>query len=133
MRFDVRTSARTEVLDVTDRVEEVLPADISGTCTVFVRHTTAGIAVNEAESRLLSDVESLLEDLVADEGWGHDRIDDNADSHLRALLVGPGATLPVDEGTIDAGTWQSVLLVECDGPRTRTVDVHARPSTGPNQ
>lgn len=133
MRFDVRTSARTEVLDVTDRVEVALPADAAGTCTVFVRHTTAGIAVNEAESRLLSDVESLLEALVADEGWSHDRIDDNADSHLRALLVGPSATVPVDDGTIDAGAWQSVLLVECDGPRTRTVDVHVRPSTRPNQ
>lgn len=125
MQFDVSTSARTEALDVTDRVGEVLPTDAAGTCTVFVRHTTAGLAVNEAESRLLSDVASVLEDLVADDGWAHDRIDDNADSHLRALMVGPSVTLPVSDGHLDLGTWQSVLLVECDGPRTRTVEVRS--------
>lgn len=125
MQFDVSTSARTEALDVTDRVGEALPANAAGTCTVFVRHTTAGLAVNEAESRLLSDVASVLENLVSDDGWAHDRIDDNAESHLRALMVGPSVTLPVSDGDLDLGTWQSVLLVECDGPRTRTVEVRS--------
>ncbi len=122
-RFEVRTESELDVVDVTDRVEAALPGDAEGTCTVFVRHTTAGIVVNEAESRLLDDVTSFLGDLVPDEGWEHDRLDGNADSHLRALLLGPGETLPVADGALDLGTWQSVLLVECDGPRTRTVDV----------
>lgn len=122
-RFEVRTEDRLDVVDVTDRVEDALAGDAEGTCTVFVRHTTAGVVVNEAESRLLEDVESFLGNLVPDEGWEHDRLDDNADSHLRALLLGPGETIPVDDGELDLGTWQSVLLVECDGPRTRSVDV----------
>lgn len=122
-RFEIRTGDRLDVVDVTDRVEDALAGDAGGTCTVFVRHTTAGIVVNEAESRLLEDVESFLGDLVPDEGWDHDRLDDNADSHLRALLLGPGETLPVADGELDLGTWQSVLLVECDGPRSRSVDV----------
>ncbi|MEF8842442.1 MAG: secondary thiamine-phosphate synthase enzyme YjbQ [Haloarculaceae archaeon] len=121
--FEVRTEDRLDVVDVTDRVEDALVEDAEGTCTVFVRHTTAGIVVNEAETRFLEDVESFLGDLVPDEGWEHDRLDDNADSHLRTLLLGPGETLPVSDGELDLGTWQSVLLVECDGPRTRTVDV----------
>lgn len=108
---------------MTDQVDETLPTDINGTCTVFVRHTTAGVVVNEAESRLLSDVESFFADLVPDGEWEHDRIDDNAASHLRALLLGPSVTIPVADGQLDLGTWQSVLLVECDGPRTRTVSV----------
>jgi secondary thiamine-phosphate synthase enzyme len=122
-RFEVRTESELGVVDVTDRVEAALPGDAEGTCTVFVRHTTAGVVVNEAESRLLDDVTSFLDELVPDEGWEHDRLDGNADSHLRALLLGPGETLPVVDGELDLGTWQSVLLVECDGPRTRTVDV----------
>jgi secondary thiamine-phosphate synthase enzyme len=60
---------------------------------------------------------------VANEGWAHDELDGNADSHLRTLLVGASKTVPVTEGTLDLGRWQSVLLVECDGPRTRTVYV----------
>lgn len=123
--FTVATEERLTAVDVTDRVEAALPDDASGTATVFVEHTTAGVAVNEAESRLLSDFERALSDLVPDEGWAHDRIDDNADSHVRALLVGASETVPVEEGALALGTWQSVLLVECDGPRTRTVRVLA--------
>jgi secondary thiamine-phosphate synthase enzyme len=121
--FTVDTDRRLQVLDITDRVEATVPEDVDGTVTVFVRHTTAGIAVNEAESRLLGDFETFLADVVDDDGWDHDRLDGNADSHLRALLVGAAETLPVSDGRLDLGTWQSVLLVECDGPRSRTVDV----------
>jgi secondary thiamine-phosphate synthase enzyme len=121
--FTVSTDERTELINITDRVEAAIPDDATGTATVFVRHTTAGIAVNEAESHLLDDMASFLDGTVADSGWAHDQLDDNADSHLRALLVGPSETVPVTDGRLDTGTWQSVLLVECDGPRSRTVDV----------
>lgn len=125
MRFEVETTGATEAVDVTDRVAERVPAGHDGTVTVFCRHTTAGVVINEAERRLLADVETFLDGLVSDDGWRHDEIDDNADAHLRALLLGPSATVPVSDGDLDLGRWQSVLLVECDGPRTRTVDVIA--------
>jgi len=124
-RFTVRTDDHLSVVDITDRVREHLPDDADGTATVFVRHTTAAVTVNERESRLLGDFETALADLVPDEGWAHDQLDGNADSHVRALLIGPSATLPVSDGELDLGTWQSVLLVECDGPRERAVDVRA--------
>ena len=119
----INTDQRLQVLDITDDVADAVPSDSSGTATVFVRHTTAGVTVNEAESRLLGDFETALADLVPDEGWDHDELDGNADSHVRALLVGPSVSVPVSDGALDLGTWQSVLLVECDGPRTRTVQV----------
>ncbi|MFQ3319673.1 MAG: secondary thiamine-phosphate synthase enzyme [Natronomonas sp.] len=121
--FTVETDRRTQVVDITERVAAALPEDATGTATVFVRHTTVGVTVNEAESRLLSDFESFLESAVADEGWQHDQLDGNADSHLRALLCGPSETVPVTDGRLDLGTWQSVLVVECDGPQSRTVEI----------
>lgn len=123
MQFQVSTDERLQVVDVTSEVESALPADAEGVVTVVSKHTTAGITVNEAESRLLGDVETFLREQVPDSGWAHDDLDDNADSHLRALLVGASETLPVSGGSLDLGTWQSVLLVDCDGPRTRTVEV----------
>jgi len=126
-RLTVSTDARLTVVDVTDAVREaVADAGVDEServCTVFVEHTTAGLVVNEAESRLLGDVESFLGDLVPDEGWDHDTLDGNADSHLRALLLGNSVSVPVVDGDLALGRWQSVLLVECDGPRDRTLRV----------
>ena len=125
MELAISTAERAEVLDVTDRVEAAVPDDVrAGTCTVFVPHTTAGVAVNEAEPRLLSDVEAALSRLVpADAGYEHDAIDDNAAAHLRAMLVGESVTVPVADGSLALGTWQSVLFLEGDGPRERRLRV----------
>jgi secondary thiamine-phosphate synthase enzyme len=121
MRFTVSTDARLDVVDVTDDVAAAVEGN--GTATVFVDHTTAGVVINEAESRLLEDLRTFLADLVPDEGWQHDELDGNADSHLRSLLLGPSETVPVVDGDLSLGRWQSILLVECDGPRERTVRV----------
>ena len=123
MALTVSTDARLDVVDVTDEVAAAVPDDRDGTATVFVDHTTAGIVINEAEPRLLEDMRTFLADLVPDEGWKHDQLDGNADSHLRALLLGPSETIPVADGELSLGRWQSVLLVECDGPRERTIRV----------
>ncbi|QSG05975.1 secondary thiamine-phosphate synthase enzyme YjbQ [Halapricum desulfuricans] len=121
--ISIETTDRTDVLDVTEEVTRALPDDAEGIATVFVRHTTAGVTVNEAESRLLGDLADALEGLVPDAGWAHDEIDDNADGHVRAALIGPSTSVPVSDGRPALGTWQSILLVECDGPRTRTLQV----------
>lgn len=124
MAFEVTTGERVEVIDVTERVAAEIPDGADGLATVFVEHTTAGVTVNEAESRLLGDVETALERLVdEDGGWAHDAIDDNADAHLRAMLLGESVSVPVRDGQLALGTWQSVLFVECDGPRTRQLHV----------
>jgi secondary thiamine-phosphate synthase enzyme len=122
-RFTVSTDERLSVVDVTDQVQAAIPADVTGTCTVYARHTTTAITVNEAEPRLMDDFETALAEFVPDEGWEHDALDGNADSHVRAMLVGPSETIPVVDGDLDLGTWQSVLLVDCDGPRERAIDV----------
>ena len=119
----VDTDTQTECIDITDRVAATLPVDADGVCTVFSQHTTMGVVVNEAESRLLDDLADAVADLVAAEGWQHDEIDDNADSHVRAMLVGESITVPVDAGEPQLGRWQSMLAVECDGPRRRTLTV----------
>jgi len=125
MPFQVETTDTLDVVDITDEVEDRVPADVvEGLCTVFVGHTTAGVVVNEAEQRLLGDIETFLGNLVPDEdGYAHDALDGNADSHLRSLLLDESVSVPVRDGALALGTWQSVLLIDCDGPRTRSVTV----------
>lgn len=119
--LSVDTDRKTQIIDITTAVAEAIPAEASGPVTVFSKHTTAAIAINEAESRLMDDFETALEDLVRSSDWGHDEIDDNADSHVRSLLLGPSETIPVDKGDLQLGTWQSILFVELDGPRSRSI------------
>lgn len=127
----VATGARLETVDVTDRIAAAVPDDVAvGTCHCFVRHTTASLLVNEDEPRLREDLEGFLSDLVPDEGHRHDDLDGNADSHLRAALIGVDVTLPVRDGQLALGTWQSVFLVECDGPREREVLVTVQGASG---
>ncbi|MDZ7689105.1 MAG: secondary thiamine-phosphate synthase enzyme YjbQ [Halobacteriales archaeon] len=111
--FGVETDARTQVIDVTDEVRAAVREvgdDVTGVCTVFVKHTTAGVVIQENESNLVGDIEDFLNDLVPDEGHAHDRLDGNADSHLRATLVGSDVSIPIEDGELALGTWQSVLL-----------------------
>ncbi len=95
-----------------------------GICLINTRHTTAGIIINENEGGLKEDILDLLNKLVpTGAGYKHDRIDDNADSHLRTVLLGASEALPILEGKLELGTWQRIFFAEMDGPRSRTVNI----------
>ncbi|WP_456482849.1 secondary thiamine-phosphate synthase enzyme YjbQ [Methanopyrus kandleri] len=118
----IKSERRVQVIDVTDQVrEKVRESGVEeGIAHVYSWHTTAAVIVNEPESGLLRDIVNKLEELVPrGAGYEHDRIDNNADAHLRALLLGSSVTIPVSDGDLVLGTWQSVLFVELDGPRSR--------------
>jgi secondary thiamine-phosphate synthase enzyme len=128
IRIDTRASVRAQ--DVTGHVRDIVRTSgiVSGLVVVSVPHTTCAICVNENEAGLRADLQRMakhiLEPLAAAGGFAHDRVDDNARAHLAAVLIGHQTTLPVRDGSPVLGTWQSVLLVELDGPRARTLDVH---------
>lgn len=121
----ISTDERLQVVDITTQVQHAIPDGATGTVTIFSQHTTTGVTINEAERRLIGDFETALSELISDTGWAHDQIDDNADSHVRSMLLGPSETVPVSDGELQLGTWQSILLVECDGPRSRTIQIVA--------
>ena len=96
-----------------------------GIVNIFTRHSTSAIRVNENEKGLLSDFEKVLKDLVKEkDNYKHDFIDNNAASHVRAFLLGSSETIPIVDGRLDLGTWQSIFFIELDGPRrNRTIDL----------
>ena len=125
-RIEVKTRESTELIDITVKVKKVVKsAGVDfGICVIFTRHTTSGIIINENESGLKRDIVAILNELVPKgTGYLHDRIDNNAHSHLRAVLLGTSVTIPIDRGELVLGTWQSIFFVECDGPRRREVCV----------
>jgi len=130
--FVVQTDQRVEVIDLTNRVMEfVRRFNISeGLVSIWSMHTTCTLFINEFQTALLADIKRFLEQMVArDAEYLHndpnhsdcDRM--NADSHLRAMLLGHNVTLQVSGGEVVLGQWQRVLMAELDGPRARSLRV----------
>lgn len=127
--FRIKTRKSQEVVDITRQVAEaVARARLDeGICTVFVRHATAAIIINEnADPGFRSDVVTALDRLFPQGIWEHDKVDDNGAAHLKAAMLGPSEAVPVQGGRLRLGTWQGIALVECDGPREREIVVDVR-------
>ncbi len=118
------TEGEIDFIDLTSRVQEVVRGSgiKNGFTHVFAPHATGIIVLTEYEPSLLNDIRSLLEKLAPKRGSY--RHPSNAHSHLRSVLLPPDRTLPVVDGRVVVGTWQSLLFIETDvHPRRRTVVV----------
>jgi secondary thiamine-phosphate synthase enzyme len=127
--FTIRTRATQEMVDITSRVAELVTAAgvKDGICVIYVPHATAALVINEnADPNVCTDILTALMRLVPEGVWRHDQIDNNAAAHIKATILGPSEAVPVRNGRLTLGTWQSVMLVELDGPRDRTVIVEVR-------
>ena len=113
----IDTSKNFEIIDITSKINELIDVE-EGIISIFSRHSTSAIVVNENESGLLRDLEFTLNNLITDKySYDHDRIDNNARSHLKSFLLSSSECLPIKNGRLDLGTWQSVFFIELDGPR----------------
>lgn len=135
--FSVRTERAPQFVDITDKVEELVgETGISqGIVTVFCRHTTAAVRINENEPLLLVDMEEFLKRLAPKELYyrhndfgirTHNMTEDecpNAHAHCQHLILGASETIPVVGGKLALGKWQRIFLVELDRPREREVCV----------
>ena len=125
--ISLKTSARTEMVDVTDLVErELAETGISeGMITLYVPHTTAAITINEgADPAVKADVLMMLNRIVP---WEADykHQEGNSPAHVKASLVGPSETVLVTKGRLVLGTWQRIFFCEFDGPRNRQILLQA--------
>lgn len=122
----VRTTARSELVEITDRVQDVVEASgvRDGAAVIQSLHTTAALTVNEnADPFVVDDVLRKLDRLVPREEAYYQHAEGNSDSHLKTSFFGPSVTLIVRGGRLVLGTWQGIYLAEFDGPRERRVAV----------
>jgi len=123
--FEVKTQAKEELLDITGQVEEAVLSSgaRNGICTVYVPHTTAGVAVNEnADPSVKQDILMTLRKIVPD-SLSYSHSEGNSPAHVKACLVGSSLNIIIEEGRLSLGTWQGIFFCEFDGPRTRKVYV----------
>jgi secondary thiamine-phosphate synthase enzyme len=121
--ISVKTTARSEMVDITTSVQkEIARAGASdGVCVVYVPHTTAGITINEgADPSVCRDIIEKLNEL-APPNAGYRHMEGNADSHIKASLMGSSVSVIIESGRLLLGTWQKIFFCEFDGPRNRKV------------
>jgi len=121
--INIESRKRIEYVDITSRVQAVVAETRLGDGVVFLYtpHTTTALTLNENESGLISDMQKILEHLVPEGSYQHDKIDNNADAHLRSLILGQHLMILFTQGRLELGRWQSIFFVELDGPRNRKI------------
>jgi secondary thiamine-phosphate synthase enzyme len=133
IRQRIRTSRRCEFVDITAAVGEAVAASgcSEGLCVVYCPHTTGAVTVNEgADPDVAVDILDQLEK-AAPAGRHYRHTEGNADAHIKAALVGPSVSIPIEGGKPALGTWQRVFFCEFDGPRSRTVTISVIASVQP--
>jgi secondary thiamine-phosphate synthase enzyme len=123
-RIMLRSREREDLVEFTEEVNNLVrEAGVrEGVCVLFVRHTTAGLTVNEnADPDVPRDMLHALRTLIPQHGMGFKHGEQNSDAHIKASLVGPSVTVPFADGRLLLGRWQGIFLCEFDGPRSREV------------
>jgi len=124
-RLDVRTSEHAQLINIDNLVQKVIHESgvKEGLCHVFVPHTTAGITINEnADPDVVRDIISTLDRMVP---WNNNyrHSEGNSAAHVKASMMGFSVMVPIQNGQLAFGTWQSIYFCEFDGPRSRQVQV----------
>lgn len=127
--ISVKTSSRTELVDVTSQVQDELTQSgiRDGRVSLYVPHTTAAITINEgADPAVKADILMVLNQIIPWEA-NYRHMEGNSPAHVKASLLGPGETLLVSGGRLVLGTWQKIFFCEFDGPRNRKLHLQIAP------
>jgi len=122
-KFEVATKRKRQVFDITDLCQEKL-SDLknrSGVCHLFVLHTTAALTIADLDPGTDLDLLDALEAVTPKLKYRHPHDPGHVSDHILSSLIGASLTVPVGDGNIVLGTWQRIILLEFDGPRTRQI------------
>ena len=124
-RLKIKTDRLKQVVDLTDRVNALIVKRkiAEGLCCLFVTHTTACLTTGEVGEGTEKDLLDVVQEMIPKIDFRHGHDPSHAWSHMASSVLGPSLTVPVSSGKLVLGTWQSVLLVELDGPRERDLNV----------
>lgn len=121
----VRTTKHTSFVNITSQVREVVKSSgvSSGICVIYVPHTTACVFINEgADPDVVKDIAYSVEKLIPwNDSYAHG--EGNSAAHIRSAIIGNSRVIPIENGELLLGTWESIFLAEFDGPRERKVVV----------
>lgn len=122
-KLSIKTHAKREIVDITDEVQSALKTDKSGVCHLTVLHTTAALTTADLDPGTDLDMLDAFNALIPKLRYRHPHDPEHVPDHILSALIGTSVTQPVEKGKLVLGTWQRIVLVELDGPRSRNVVV----------
>jgi len=125
MVINIKTDAKTELVDITSHIEKIVSQNniTEGLCFLFVPHTTAAITINEsADPNVKSDMLMVLNQMVP---WKADyrHLEGNSPAHVKSSLIGSSELVAIKSGRLVLGRWQGLFFCEFDGPRQRKLHI----------
>ena len=122
-KFEVVTKRKRQVIDITELCEEKLSElqNRSGVCHLFVLHTTAALTIADLDPGTDLDLLDALDAIIPKLKYRHPHDPSHVSDHILSSLIGTSLSVPVDNGEMVLGTWQRIILLELDGPRTRQI------------
>ena len=124
-KIDITTRTRAEFIDITAQIQEVVKQSEvkNGICYLYVPHTTAAVTINEsADPSVVKDIIFMLNKIIPfEDKYLH--TEGNSAAHIKASIIGPSETIPIEDGRLMLGTWQAIFFCEFDGPRHRRMIV----------
>ena len=122
-KFELTTKRKRQVIDITELCQEKLAElkNKSGVCHLFVLHTTAALTIADLDPGTDLDLLDALDAVIPKLKYRHPHDPGHVSDHILSSLIGTSLTVPVNNGEIVLGTWQRIILLEFDGPRTRQI------------
>jgi secondary thiamine-phosphate synthase enzyme len=120
----ISTSNKYELVDITSHVKEIIRVSKTkeGICLIYTPHATAAILINENyDPHVMDDVLDALNKMIPEGKWQHDKIDNNGAAHIKAAIIGPSKSIPINENKLMLGQWQDIMFAEFDGPKERKI------------
>lgn len=121
----IKTKKKGQVHDLTDEINSILKKESieEGTCTIYIKHTTAALTVADMDPGSEEDYIMAFDKLIPDLDYKHPHDPKHMPEHILAAIIGPSVTVPFKSSQLEIGTWQKVVLMEFSGPRERSVVV----------
>ncbi len=127
MQFNLKTTKREEIINITSQIQALVSRHSikEGLCNIFIPHATAAVTINEnCDEKVCEDFLEYLRKQIPKNCWKHDVVDGNGDAHVKASIIKPSITIPIQHNRLMLGKWQGIMFCEFNGPRDRTIIVN---------
>jgi secondary thiamine-phosphate synthase enzyme len=123
MHLSIESHKQKEIIDITDIINQKLHGEqiSEGLCMLFVKHTTAALTTADLDPGTDLDMLDAFDEIIPQLKYRHPHNPSHVKDHIMSSIIGPSVMIPIQNGELDLGTWQRVILIELDGPRERNI------------